>query len=93
METIKFSLQGIEIPAFNVYVHLISILVILFLIKMTFEAPQLELKALEKGNITLTVNQGTIQFLFEGLTPAQPYESAFYFASKETSARRLDSKV
>lgn len=36
METIKFSLQGIEIPAVRVYVHLISSLLILFLTKKTF---------------------------------------------------------
>jgi len=35
-QTIKVSLQSIEIPAINIYVHAISILIILFLIKKIF---------------------------------------------------------
>src|SRR5688572_15993035 len=35
-QTIKVSLQSIEIPAIQLYVHLISILLVLFLLKKTF---------------------------------------------------------
>lgn len=36
IQTIKVSLQSIEIPAINIYVHAISILVVIFLIKLIF---------------------------------------------------------
>ncbi len=35
-DTIKVSLQSIEIPAISIYVHAISILLVIFLIKVTF---------------------------------------------------------
>ena len=35
-QTIKLSLQSIEIPAINLYVHLISALIVLFLVKKIF---------------------------------------------------------
>lgn len=42
-QTIKISLQSIEIPAINLYVHLISILVVLFLAKKIFGRQILDL--------------------------------------------------
>jgi len=35
-QTIKVSLQSIEIPAINLYVHIISILLVLLLLKLIF---------------------------------------------------------
>ncbi|HMS22691.1 MAG TPA: hypothetical protein PKA38_02895 [Candidatus Levybacteria bacterium] len=35
-QTIKVSLQSIEIPAINIYVHVISLLIIVFFIKVVF---------------------------------------------------------
>jgi len=50
---------------------------------LSIEAPQLSLAAKEKGNITFLVTDGSIQFSFDGETPPLPYESAFYFSSKD----------
>lgn len=56
---------------------------------LSVEAPQLSLVAKDKGNITFSVLDGSIQFSFEGKTPALPYESAFYFSSKDITQGTL----
>ena len=49
---IKLSLQSIEIPAINLYVHLISILVVLFLIKKIFGEQILQLLVSIREKVT-----------------------------------------
>lgn len=56
---------------------------------LSIEAPQLSLSSGDKGNMTLSVSDGSLQFLFEGLTPPLPYESAFYFSSKDITQGSL----
>jgi|SRR3989344_295516 len=56
---------------------------------LTIEAPQLSLIAQDKGNITFSVLNGSVQFSFEGQTPPLPYESAFYFSSKDINRGTL----
>lgn len=51
-QTIKLSLQSIEIPAINLYVHLISTLVVLFLVKKIFGGQILQLLVFIREKIT-----------------------------------------
>ena len=50
---------------------------------LTIQAPQLSFESIDTGSISLNSKNGSIQFLFEAETPPLPYDSAFYFASKE----------
>lgn len=58
-QTIKLSLQSIEIPAINLYVHLISTLVVLFLVKKIFGKQILQLLAFIKEKIADFANKQT----------------------------------
>jgi len=58
-QTIKLSLQSIEIPAINLYVHLISTLVVLFLVKKIFGKQILQLLVFIKKKIADFMNRQT----------------------------------
>jgi hypothetical protein len=58
-QTIKVSLQSIEIPAINLYVHLISILIVLFLTKKIFGKQILQILFFIKERIVDSRNRQT----------------------------------
>lgn len=55
---------------------------------LTIEAPSLEIKTLDAGNINLNAVKGSLNFIFEGEKPPLPYDAAFNF-----SARNLERGV
>lgn len=61
VQTIKVSLQSIEIPAINVYVHAISILVVLFLVKLIFGKTINTLVLYVRDKLSAVLNKKTCQ--------------------------------
>lgn len=49
---------------------------------LTIEAPSLEMKTIDKGNFTLSLQNGSATFSFEDLKPPLPFDAAFNFSAR-----------